>query len=78
MELVQVVVRRRTDEAGTELNIRVQTTPMGSLVAGAAVVWVGAKLWQLLRRRWWLPIGAGAVALLLKGLSASTSPEKEV
>lgn len=78
MELVQVVVRRRTDEEGTELNIQVQTTPVGSLLAGAAVVWVGAKLLQRLRRRWWLPIGAGAIALLLKGLSTAVSPQKKV
>lgn len=78
MELIQVVVHRRTSEEGTELNIRVQTAPVGNLLAGAAVIWVGTKLLQRFRRRWWLPLGAGAVVLLLRGLSTTSPPEKKV
>ncbi|MDW8105565.1 MAG: hypothetical protein RMK92_11180, partial [Armatimonadota bacterium] len=77
MELVQVVVKRRHTENGTELHVQVQTTPVGSLLVGATAIWMGAKVLKMLRRRWWLPVGMGAATLLLRRLSApAASPRR--
>ncbi|MCS6830363.1 MAG: hypothetical protein RMM08_07220 [Armatimonadota bacterium] len=66
MELVRVVVKRHSTDDSSELNINIQTTPIGSLLAGAAVIWLGAKLLRMVKRRWWLPMGAGAAMLALR------------
>lgn len=68
MELVRVVVKRRSTDDGTELNINVQTTPIGSLLAGATVIWIGAKMLRMFRRRLWLPVGAGVAMFALRRL----------
>lgn len=70
MELVRVVIQRRSIDDSSELNINVQTTPIGSLLAGATAIWVGAKLFKTLKRRWWLPVGAAAAMLALRQLSS--------
>ncbi|GIV19766.1 MAG: hypothetical protein KatS3mg023_1517 [Armatimonadota bacterium] len=76
MELVRVVVQRRNVNGGSELNINVQTTPVGSLLAGAAVIWIGTKLFRLFRRRWWLPAGAGVALLALHQMTSARQAEK--
>ncbi|GIV14782.1 MAG: hypothetical protein KatS3mg022_0217 [Armatimonadota bacterium] len=70
MELVRLVVKRRSTDDSTELNINVQTTPIGSLLAGATVIWIGAKVLRMFRRRLWLPMGAGIAMLALRQLSS--------
>lgn len=76
MELVRVVVKRRNVDGSSELNIHVQTTPVGSLLAGAAVIWIGTNLFRLVRRRWWLPAGTGAAVLVLRQLASTRKDQK--
>lgn len=76
MELVRVVVKRRNVDGSSELNIHVQTTPVGSLLAGAAVIWIGTNLFRLFRRRWWLPTGTGAAVLVLRQLASTRKDQK--
>jgi hypothetical protein len=76
MELVRVVVQRRNVDGGSELNINVQTTPVGSLLVGAAAIWTGTKLFRLVRRRWWLPAGAGVAVLALRQLTSTRKAQK--
>lgn len=77
MELVRVVVKRRSTDDGTELNINVQTTPIGSLLAGATVIWIGTKMLRMFRRRLWLPVGAGVAMLALRRLYTDSSAREE-
>lgn len=77
MELVRVVVKRRSTDDSTELNINVQTTPIGSLLAGATVIWIGAKVLRTFRRRLWLPMGAGVAMLALRRLYTASSTREE-
>jgi hypothetical protein len=70
MELVRVAVTRRSTDDGSELNINVQTTPMGSLLVGATAIWIGAKLLKVFRRRLWLPLGVSVAMLALRRLSS--------
>jgi len=70
MELVRVAVTRRSTDDGSELNINVQTTPMGSLLVGATAIWIGAKLLKVFRRRLWLPLGVSMAMLALRRLSS--------
>lgn len=76
MELVRVVIQRRNVDGCSELNINVQTTPVGSLLAGATVIWIGTKLFRLIRRRWWLPAGAGVALLALRQMTSARQTEK--
>lgn len=77
MELVRVVVKRRSTDDGTELNINVQTTPIGSLLAGATAIWIGTKMLRMFRRRLWLPMGAGVAMLALRRLYTASSTREE-
>ncbi len=76
MELVRVVVKRRSTDGGSELDLNVQTTPAGSLLAGAAALWIGAKVFRTLRRRWWLPVGAGVAVLALRQLGSANKHQQ--
>jgi hypothetical protein len=76
MELVRVVVKRRSTDGSSELNINVQTTPAGSLLAGATVLWIGTKVFRILKRRWWLPVGAGVAMLALRQLTSANKHQK--
>ncbi|MGC8784009.1 MAG: hypothetical protein ACP5RN_06460 [Armatimonadota bacterium] len=77
MELVRVVVKRRSTDGGTELNINVQATPIGSLLAGATAIWIGTKMLRMFRRRLWLPLSAGVAMLALRRLYTASSTREE-
>lgn len=77
MKLVQVEVKRHSTNGSSELNINVQTTPAGSLLVGAVAIWIGTKLLKLVRRRWWLPVSAGAAILALRQLASARKDREE-
>ena len=77
MELVQVVVRRHSTDNGTELDIKVQTTPVGSVLAGAAVIWIGFTMLRTWRRWLWLPASAGIAMWALRWLNGASSQRED-
>ncbi len=76
MELVRVVVKRRNTDGTSELDIHLETTPTGSLVAGATVLWMGTQVFRMLKRRWWLALGAGVAMLALRQLTSANRHQK--
>ncbi len=77
MKLVQVEVKRHSTNGSAEININVQTTPAGSLLVGAVAIWIGTKLFKLVRRRWWLPVSAGVGILALRQLASARKDREE-
>lgn len=69
MRLVRTIVKRHTTNGASELHINVELTPLGGLVAGAAIAWAGWQALKALRKQWWLPIGAGLTMLVLRQIS---------
>jgi len=76
MELVRVVVKRRNTDGTSELDIHLETTPTGSLLVGATVLWIGTKVFRMLKRRWWLPVGVGVAMLALRQLTSANRYQK--
>lgn len=77
MKLVQVDVKRHSTNGSSELNINVQTTPAGSLLVGIVAIWMGAKLFRIVKHRWWLPVGAGVGILALRQLASARKHTEE-
>ncbi len=69
MRLVKATVKRESAPGHSEMHLNVELAPMGTVVFGSIAVWLGFRLWKTLRRRWWLPVGAGLIVLASKGIS---------
>lgn len=71
MRLIQATVKSQTDSGGSEWHLDVKVTPIGGVLLGALVAWMGWKGLKMISRRLWLPVGAGVAMLALRQMARS-------
>ncbi|MEJ5250871.1 MAG: hypothetical protein HPY54_00495 [Chthonomonadetes bacterium] len=77
MRLIQATVRSRTDNGVSKWHLDVEATPVGGVLLGALVAWMGWKGLKLISRRLWLPVGAGVAVLALRRMARSNKEPED-
>lgn len=77
MRLVETVVETQNRNGYSQVRFTINATPVGSVLAGAAALWIGAKAVRFLGRRGWLPIAAALGIWALRQWKVKTKEHTE-